>query len=66
MASRHDSPVTARRSAVRRVFRRRGRRRRAPAGMQGFGGLSEVAFALWLLFGGDAKPRSSRGDSLGS
>ena len=36
------------------------------AGMQGFGGLSEVAFALWLLFGGDAKPRPSRGDSLGS
>jgi hypothetical protein len=36
------------------------------AGLQGFGGLSEVAFALWLLFGGDAKPRPSRGDSLGS
>ena len=36
------------------------------AGMQGFGGLSEVAFALWLLFGGVAKPRPPRGDSLGS
>jgi hypothetical protein len=36
------------------------------AGLQGFGGLSEVAFALWLLFGGGPKPRPSRGSSQGS
>jgi len=30
--------------------------------LQGFGGLSELAFALWLLFGGDAKSRPTRGD----
>ena len=34
--------------------------------VQGFGGLSEVALALWLLFGGDARPRPSRGGSPGS
>ena len=27
------------------------------AGLQAFGGLSELAFAVWLLFGGDARPR---------
>ncbi len=36
------------------------------AGVQGFAGLSELAFALWLLFGGNARPRPSRGDSLAS
>jgi hypothetical protein len=36
------------------------------AGLQGFGGLSELAFALWLLFGGDARPRPSREENLGS
>ena len=35
------------------------------AALQGFGGLSELAFALWLLFGGDASPRLARGDSQG-
>jgi hypothetical protein len=34
--------------------------------VEGFGGLSEVAFALWLLFGGEATPRPSRGESVGS
>ena len=34
--------------------------------LQGFGGLSELAFALWLLFGGDPRPRPSLGNSLGS
>jgi hypothetical protein len=36
------------------------------AGLQGFGGLSEVAFALWLLFGGGPRSRPSRGNSQGS
>ena len=34
------------------------------AGLQAFGGLSELAFALWLLFGGVATPTRSRGASL--
>ena len=35
-------------------------------GVLGLSGLSELAFALWLLFGGDARPRPLRGDSPGS
>ncbi|HKC51658.1 MAG TPA: DUF4386 family protein [Myxococcota bacterium] len=34
-------------------------------GLQGFGGLSELVFALWLLFGSGSRSRPSRGDSVG-
>ena len=39
----------------------------AAAGLQAFGGLSELALALWLLFGGGATPRPfpSQGSETG-